>query len=373
MKPLWIALALVACGGSQPPSRQSSDIPTGGISTSSLLQRVRPAIVQVEAGKSNIGFGFVVDKAGIIATTLHTVAGEAAIIVQLSDGARYPVTQIAGFDIARDLALLRIQPSRELPALMLGNSKALSAGDPVLAIGKPGRNDLLLFSARIAQVRPVCAPKDIAAGRCKQELTVLEIALPDEPISNGPLFDQRGEVVGIVAGFVPRARLGIAVPRDYLKPLLAQRAAMALEEFARSTEEYARSTRSARERDVNRNVPIVRHVPDYDVAIFDGCTPDDIAAIVQRIAEGVRSGAPLYNAGNREGCFLIFEGTALKIQRDAPCAGVRSAFESSIQQASSLGTYGEKAWALRDAFDGMLDAAKRWHDQRQQARPPAQP
>jgi hypothetical protein len=68
---------------------------------------------------------------------------------------------------------------------MLGNSKALSAGDPVLAIGKPGRNDLLLFSARIAQVRPVCAPKDIAAGRCKQELTVLEIALPDEPTWSG--------------------------------------------------------------------------------------------------------------------------------------------------------------------------------------------
>lgn len=108
-------------------------------------------------------------------------------------------------------------------------------------------------------------------------------------------------------------------------------------------------------------------------AIFDGCKSDDIAAIVQHIDEAIRSGAPLYNAGNREGCFRVYEGTALKIHREVPCAGVRSAFESSIQHASSLGTYGEQAWALRDAFDGMLDAAKRWHDPRPQAAPPAQP
>lgn len=365
MKPLWIVLALVACG-SPPPARPPADIQSGGISTTSLLPRVRPAIVRVETGTSNIGLGFVVDRAGIIATTLHTVAGEAAIIVQLPDGVSYPVTQIAGFDIGRDLALLRIQPARDLPVLVLGDSKALSAGDPVIAISKPGRDGVMLFTTSISQVRPVCAPKAIAAGRCKPELTVLEIPLSDESIVNGPVFDQRGEVVGIVAALSARASLGFVVPGDYLKRLLAQRGAMAVEEFARST-------RSVAQRDADRNVPAGRHVPSYDIAIFDGCKLDDIAALVQRIDEAIRVGAPLYNAGNHEACFRIYEGTAWKLQHDVPCAGVRSALESSVGQASSLGTSGDKAFVLRDAFDGLRDAAKRWQDQHPQARPQAQP
>lgn len=233
MRALWIALVLAACGGGQPLPRQP------GIPIEELTPRVRPAIVQVEAGGTKTGVGFVVDKAGIVATTLRIVAGESAIVVRLPGGAQYPVTQIAGIDAGRNLALLRVQPAGELPALALGTSKPLSAGAPVTAASKSERDGLSLFNTLISQVRPVCDPEAITAGRCKQELTVLQFSLPerlpDGSFSGAPLFDQRGEAVGLISGLLAHTSTGVAIPCDYLKLLTAQPTAMALDEFARST------------------------------------------------------------------------------------------------------------------------------------------
>ena len=49
---------------------------------------------------------------------------------------------------------------------------------------------------------------------------------------------------------------------------------------------------------------------------------------------------------------------------------MRSAFGDGLLRASGLGTYTEKAWAMRDTFDGLLDAARRWAEKHPQAVPP---
>jgi len=323
--------------------------------------------VRIEAGDKKVGTGFILDKGGIVATNLHVVAGESTIKVRLYDGTQYPVMQVAALDRDRDLALLQIRPARELPILKLGDSDAMTAGDQIVTIGNPlGVFDYSVTSGLISQVRPLCGRQDIAAQRCNQELTVLQISAAISPgSSGGPLFNQFGEVVGVTTAITQGQNLNLAVPGNYLKPMVAQHVAI-------SPDEFAKQTKLASEHDSSDDddVQIERRIPNHKISVFDGCKFAEIDELIKQIGEAIENGAPLYNDGKHEACFRIYEGTAVKYEHDAPCAGVRTAFRDGLLRASGMKSYKEKAWAMRDTFDGLIDAAKRWADQHPQNLPP---
>jgi serine protease Do len=325
------------------------------------VQRSSPAIVRIEAGSDKVGTGFIVDRTGVIATNLHVVAGESAIKVQLYDKSQYPVMQIVGIDPARDLALLRIQPRKDLPTLKLGDSDAVSAGDPVIAIGNPLGFDYSVTSGLISQIRPICSREDLAARHCKQELTVLQISAAISPgSSGGPLFNQAGEVVGITTAIITVGQnINLAVPGNYLKPLVTQHQTL-------SPDQFAKDTKAVADKDGDDGIRIVRRVPTLETTVYDGCNIDEIDDIVRQISEAIENGAPLYNEGKQEACYRIYEGTALKFEHDVGCAGVRTAFGDGLLRANDLKTYKEKAWAMRDTFDGLIDAARRWAEKHPQ-------
>jgi S1-C subfamily serine protease len=357
------ALALAGSCGST-----TASTPHSRMTAKDIVQHSSPAIVRIEAGGEKVGTGFILDKSGIVATNLHVVAGESAIRIRLYDGSQYPVMQIAGLDPGRDLALLRIQPLKELPVLKLGDSDAVSAGDQIVAIGNPlGVFDYSVTSGLISQIRPVCGPQDIAAKRCKQELTVLQISAAISPgSSGGPLFNQFGEVVGITTAIITAGQnINLAVPGNYLKPLVAQHITISPDQFAKDTKAAAEENG----RPDDDGVAIVRKVPLLEVAVYDGCNLDEIGDIVRQISEAIENGAPLYNEGKHEACYRIYEGTAVKYEHDAVCAGVRTAFGDGLLRAGGMKTYKEKAWAMRDTFDGLIDAARRWAEKHPQAAP----
>ncbi len=347
----------------------TSNTPRTRLTAKDIVQRSSPAIVRIEAGGDKVGTGFIVDKAGIVATNLHVVAGESLIRVRLHDGTQYAVMQITGVDPGRDLALLRIRPTADLPTLKLGDSDAVSAGDQIVAIGNPlGVFDYSVTSGLISQVRPVCAQEAVAAQQCKQELTVLQISAAISPgSSGGPLFNQFGEVVGITTAIITAGQnINLAVPGNYLKALATQHATLTPDQFAKDTK-LPEEAGGASESD--DGVRIVRRVPRHEVAVFDGCKLDDIEDVVHQIGEAIENGAPLYNEGKHEACFRIYEGTAVKYEHDAACPGVRTAFGDGLLRASGLKSYKEKAWAMRDTFDGLIDVAKRWVDRHPGATP----
>lgn len=355
MRRLTVALALTvtsSCGGA------ASNAPR--LTAKDIVKRSSPAIVRIDAGPDKVGTGFILDKAGLVATNLHVVLGESEIKVRLFDGSQYEVMQVAGVDVERDLALLKINPKKGLPTLKLGDSDAVAAGDPIIAIGNQlGEFTYSVTSGLVSQVRHACDRDAIAHKRCK-EFTLLQISAPISlGSSGGPLFNQTGEVVGVTTAIITAGQnLNFAVPTNYLKPLVAQPAAISLDDFARET----RVGDEKREADPGDGPRIVRRVPRHEITVFDGCKVDDIEAVVREILEAIENGAPLYNDGKHEACFRIYEGTAVKYEHDAACSGVRTAFGDGLLRASGLKSYTEKAWAMRDTFDGLLDAAKRWAD-----------
>ena len=89
-----------------------------------------------EYRKRGLGSGFIISEDGYIITNNHVIRKADEIEVILHDGSKYNA-DIVGTDPKTDLALLKIKPNKELPAVAFGNSSLLEIGDWVLAIGNP--------------------------------------------------------------------------------------------------------------------------------------------------------------------------------------------------------------------------------------------
>lgn len=324
-----------------------------------IVQQSTDAIVRIEAADDTtgekVGTGFILQEDGLIATNLHVVAGTKDIRVKLHDGTPYQVTHVAGIDPGRDLAVLRIQPTRPLKTLRLGDSDQMSAGDTVIAIGNPlGVFDYSVTSGLISQVRAVCGANE---DKCPPGgLTLLQISAPiSQGSSGGPLFNQFGEVVGVTTLIVAQGQsINFAVPGNYLKPLVARPTEISMEAFAQQTRAETSEDTSA-----EGAVKIVRNIPQHSLTLLEGCTDTQVSELVETISSAIDIGAPLYNRGDIEACFRIYEGTSTKLERDPPCPGVAKAFGDGLLRASALPTWKEKAWALRDTFDGLIDVSVR--------------
>jgi serine protease Do len=339
-------MASGACGG-RSNGASEPDGQRRALRPAEIVQRSKPAIVRIEVRAEQaegMGTGFVLSPDGRVATNLHVIGGATEIDVVLLDGTRLPVKEIAATDPAHDLAVLNVSPSRPLATVPLGNSDEIQAGDPVIAISNPlGVLDYTVSDGLISSVRQVSG-----------ELTILQISAPiSQGSSGGPLFNQYGEVIG-VATFISGAgqNLNFGIPSNYLKPLLARNDHITPEALAEAIQREYDSAQQQRARPT-------RQVPRHNVAILDGCSRDALDHAVQEISNAIRTGAPLYNQGNHEACFRIYEGTAIRLERELECPGLRDALGQGLLRASTIEDYTDKAWAMRDAFDGVLDVITR--------------
>lgn len=371
MRPTSLILAvLVGCGA------QGANAPHVRMTPKDIVVASSAAIVRIEAGEKGdrIGTGFVVDKAGLIATNLHVIAGQQKIEVQVDkDGTSYPAISVAGVDKIHDLALIWISPKHPLNAVKLGDSAAVSVGDPIVAIGNPlGLFDHTVSAGLISQVRPLST-----------DITILQISAPISPgSSGGALFNQFGEVIGVTTMIANGGQnINFAMPCNYLRPMLAQRAQIALGDFATQTKDEDPEAKKSGEPENadDDSAQIIRKVPVHPLTVWDGCSLQDVENVVKTIGDAIGKGAPSYNsrqvdpgepgfnAHGFEVCFDIYEAAATKLEQEAPCKGVRSAFGDGLLRAKSASSFKEKAWVMRDTFDGMIDVAHRWVEKQQTA------
>ena len=312
-----------------------------------IVVESKPAIVRVEAmvrGEKRVGTGFIVRSDGLVATNLHVIQSSADVRIVLLNGTTARVRNIASYDERYDLAIVRMATTGKLPTLRLGDSNSVAAGDPVIAIGNPlGVLDYSVSDGLISSVRVV-----------NPSLTVLQISAPiSRGSSGGPLFNRQGEVIGI-ATMVSRKgqNLNFGVPSNYLRPLLLRLREEPLEKFFRRQQARAVAGKRTRQR-------MVRQVPKYDVSALSECQGKSIAVALDVIRRAISLGAPIYNQGGFEVCYRIYEGAALRLERESQCPLVRKALGSGLLRSGTKSSYRAKAWALRDAFDAILNVARR--------------
>ena len=156
----------------------------------------------------SLGSGFVIDASGLIVTNNHVIQDADEITANFNDGTKL-TAEIVGRDTKTDLAVLRVQPQKPLVALKFGDSDHLRVGDWVMAIGNPfglgGTVTLGIVSAR---------NRDINSG--PYDDFIQTDAAINRGNSGGPLFNMKGEVVGINTAIISPSGgsigIGFAIP-----------------------------------------------------------------------------------------------------------------------------------------------------------------
>jgi len=173
---------------------------------------------QPQQRMTSMGSGFVVDASGIIVTNNHVVEGAETIEVHFHDDTILK-GELVGRDPKTDLAVIRVKPAKPLPVVSFGDSDKLRIGEWVMAIGNPfglgGSVSLGIVSAR---------NRDINAG--PYDDFIQTDAAINKGNSGGPLFNLRGEVMGInTAIFSPSGGsvgIGFSVPSNTAKNVISQ-------------------------------------------------------------------------------------------------------------------------------------------------------
>ncbi len=181
-------------------------------------QRKGQAPEQQDRTVNSMGSGFVVEASGLIVTNNHVVEGAENIEVHFQDSTILKA-DLVGRDPKTDLAVLRVKPDKPLPVVAFGDSDVLRIGEWVVAIGNPfglgGSVSLGIVSAR---------NRDINAG--PYDDFIQTDAAINKGNSGGPLFNLKGEVVGInTAIFSPTGGsvgIGFSVPANTAKGVIDQ-------------------------------------------------------------------------------------------------------------------------------------------------------
>lgn len=168
------------------------------------------------ATRNIYGAGVIVDAdRGLIITSNHAVKGADAILVMLSDRRKFDA-RIVQIDGEADLVVLRIDASG-LIASPIGKPDEVEPGDFVVAIGDP------LGLDRSATFGMVSALHRSWPGIAYRDLIQTD-ALLDRGSSGGPLFNLRGEVVGIIAARIGKTvnerSFGFAIPVGAISRIL---------------------------------------------------------------------------------------------------------------------------------------------------------
>ena len=240
---LALLLLLAGCGGGGTTTITKVQVikPSGATAHSAfgpIYKAESPGVVTLLAlngGGTNLtgspssalGTGFVVDRAGYIATNAHVATSDSGkpasrLYAQFADGNEVPA-KIIGTDPDSDIALVKVDPNAlrgpaaKLVALPLGSTTALRVGDPVAAIGSPfGEQQSLSVGVVSALNRDIQSLTNFDIGNAIQTDAAI-----NHGNSGGPLIDAGGKVVGVNAQIQSTGGggegVGFAIPVETVK------------------------------------------------------------------------------------------------------------------------------------------------------------
>ena len=165
---------------------------------------------QQQKQMSATGSGFILESDGYIITNAHVVGEADSIIVKLADKREFQA-KLLGIDKRTDVALLKID-AKDLPAVKLGNPKNIKVGEWVAAIGSP-------FGLENTMTVGVISAKGRALPQQENYVPFIQTDVAINPgNSGGPLFNTKGEVIGINSQIYSRTGgymgLSFAIPID---------------------------------------------------------------------------------------------------------------------------------------------------------------
>jgi S1-C subfamily serine protease len=208
-----------------------------GLTSPALVQKVEPSIVSIDVkgqGTEDQGTGMIITSGGYVITNNHVIAaavGGGSITVTRTGSTKAMRATLIGTNPIDDVALIRINNVKSMPAVTFGNSNALVVGDAVVAIGNA--LGLAAGTPTVTQGIVSALGRTVTAGSTSSSETLNNMIQTDAAInpgnSGGPLLDSHGAVIGMntaVAGTLPDGtsaqNIGFAIPVATIQSLLKQ-------------------------------------------------------------------------------------------------------------------------------------------------------
>ncbi|HST11207.1 MAG TPA: trypsin-like peptidase domain-containing protein [Terriglobales bacterium] len=165
---------------------------------------------------SGSGSGVIIDPDGHIVTNNHVIGDATEIEVRFSDKSKL-IAQIVGKDQDTDLAVLKVTADHPLPSAKFGDSSGVRVGQWVLAVGNPFGLDRTVTLGVVSGV----GRENINLSRYENSIQTDASINPGN--SGGPLFNLRGEIIGINTAIINFAQgIGFAIPSNMAKQVIQQ-------------------------------------------------------------------------------------------------------------------------------------------------------
>jgi serine protease Do len=232
-----LGLALLSAGWPGPPPARASTA-TRRTPVVEAVQKVQPSVVSISSEKkaasssrwpftaeenarprvSGMGTGVILDGRGYILTNHHVVDKVQGIEVHLFDGTSYPA-RVLQHDESMDLAMLKVDAGRALPAVAVGSSADLMVGETVITVGNAfGYENTVSVGIVSALKRNVT----LADDQVYRNLIQTDACI-NPGNSGGPLVNIDGELIGInVAVRAGAQGIGFALPIDDVKKVAVE-------------------------------------------------------------------------------------------------------------------------------------------------------
>jgi serine protease Do len=170
-----------------------------------------------ERQTSALGSGFIIDEKGIVVTNNHVIEGAEDIVVQVNGEKKFKA-KVIGADPLSDLAVLQIETKEKFIPVKFGDSDKARIGDWVIAIGNP-------FGLGGTVTSGIISARNRSIGLSRYEDYIQTDASINSGNSGGPLFDMKGDVIGINTAILGRSGnvgIGFSIPSNSAKIVIDQ-------------------------------------------------------------------------------------------------------------------------------------------------------
>ncbi len=235
---LWLVATMVAAALFGPLPSASADLATRKSAVTEAVRKAQPSVVSISSEKkaastsrwpfsseesqrprvSGMGTGVIVDGRGFIVTNHHVVDKVQGIEVHLFDGTNLPARVIQS-DREMDLAVIKVDAGRPLPAIAIGTSADLMLGETVITIGNAFGYENTISQGIVSALKRNVTLSDEQVYRN----LIQTDACINPGNSGGPLINIEGDLVGInVATRSGAQGIGFALPIDDVKKVATE-------------------------------------------------------------------------------------------------------------------------------------------------------
>ncbi len=285
-----------------------------------------------ERKASSLGSGFIIDKIGTVITNNHVIANAEDILVRVND--KEYTAKVLGSDPYADIAVLKINSKDEFKPVSFGDSDKARVGDWVIAIGNP-------FGLGGTVTSGIISARNRDINLTRYDDFIQTDASINQGNSGGPLFNLKGEVVGINTAIIAPGQtgsigIGFAIPANAASNVIEQ-----LIKYG----ETRRGWLGVRIQEVTKEIADVEKLKKPS------------GALIASVGEG----SPADKAGLKEGDIVLeFDGKKIETMRQLPKVVAATAVGKSVE----LKIWRNKKLITKRLTLGRLESSKEFKEKK---------